>query len=271
MCLLVLRWTVLIFATFSQSVAAQQITVRGQVVDSVGRPVSRAQIRLYTNTTPLLRSARPVRNDGTFEVLLPGSFSGTHVRCEVAAPGYEPVRETAPVLGSPNISCGRILLRRLPGLRLGSVVVSESADRRFARIDVEIHNAGSRRHEVVGVRLLGTARRQTECLDLSPGVTYTIFNGGNLNVVRVEDHALNRADSVRITGAVDFLPCDQIRLDVTIPTSFSMNAGESLKVRFQLPQRLRQRPDAPFRRYNLQAWEQIQIRLLLPDGSYIEG
>lgn len=211
----------------------------------------------------------------------------SNIYCTFSAPGYAPYDLT----GVPNrgqVTFATIELVPLLTLSAGPLNVLRSADRKYTVLDTLIHNESGKAIQVTELHLNGTARAQTTCLDPRPSIIYRVKD--NLRVSRnnmVADDAGATIESpnsneknagywkddaeVNVSGSIERQGCNQARITLTFPYSFSIDKGEAPKIRVAVPQVLHEYAQTGPQSLDLSHWERLDIVFVLGDGSYVSA
>lgn len=259
--------------------APREVVITGIILSSTGEVILGAQVAVLAGDTRLTPIPQPVSLLGKFEVRL-SDFSGSHVSCEFSAAGFITHRRTVVVNGA-NANAGTVQLARLKGLSLGSPSLTSTGGGKMHIMDVFVHNQSAMEVEIKRLELVGTARKRTKCIDYSPAISFTISDrmairrdsqdGGQASVL-VEVPPSNWKEQVDARGSLEKLPCDQLRLQLSLNVALQIRSGAREKLRVAIPSVFKpgdQAAQAP--PVNLQTWEQLLLRLKLSDGSSVEA
>jgi hypothetical protein len=215
------------------SAAGKATRVVGKVVDGTGAPVRTAQLRIRGSRSSAMVV---VALNGTFESVLESEEKSVTV--DITAPGFEKRNRTL-VVTDGTADAGTVSMVPSKGLSLSGFTVSRSGDGSRNHLDVFVQNDSSRPMAVLSVRVRGMRRNDTECLDATPGLQFSITDQLWDGKVAAAIKAAEATDSVAATGEFHQLGCGQQRIDMTMPYSFSLDPGERTKVRIAIPSALR--------------------------------
>jgi len=241
------------------------VRVVGKVVDDSGRPIRTAQVRVRGSRS---LGTAPVEADGRFNLSLGGTEDV--VSLDVTAGGYEKRSRKVPVTNGVA-DAGTLTMKAAKGLSLSSLTVTLSGDGKENHIDVFVANAGDKRAEIVSLRLQARRRPETECLDATPGILFSIHDQLLAGHVAASMTAAagggGTPDSVQATGQFITLGCGQRHIDLTLPYSISMEPGEHTKLRVAIPSSLKTSDKASPVQARLDEFAVVSLTLHPASGS----
>jgi hypothetical protein len=257
---------------FQGSALAQDITVSGTVIDqTTGEAIPTAKVRIYSNSGHLTKGPEPVSLNGEFRIIL-SSYQGGTVKCEISETNYVKRRITLPINGA-RADAGTIKMERNPAITLSYLSLSRSANGQNQFLDTIATNEASSALTVNSVRLLGSARKTTECADTTPGVIFEITDTGEAtgqSTASIGVPEKSFKDNIAIDGQLTFLGCGQIRMDFRIPWQVSISPHENLKLRVTLPRQVKQKTGGDRKLLELEKWEALAFRVQLENGRGFE-
>ena len=252
---------------------AQDVTISGRVIaEDTGEPIPIAKVWVYGSAGQFAKGPEAVTLGGEFQVTL-NSYRGGAVRCEISAePIYEKRRITLPV-SNGRADAGQVKMTRTRTLKLSLASLSRSADGRQQFLDVIATNESSQAITASTVRLVGSAKKQTNCADATPGVIFEIQDAGegagrSSATITVPERSFR--DHIAIDGQLTFLGCSQVRMDFSIPWKVQIAPSESIKLRVTLPRRVRQKAGPDVKLLELEKWEVVVFRIQLEKGRLVE-
>jgi hypothetical protein len=143
------------------------------------------------------------------------------------------------VVANGTADAGTITMTGAKGLAATAFVVSQSADEKRTQLDVFVQNDGTQPVAVTSVRVQGMRKKETTCLDSTPGLQFIIVDQLWAGRVAAQIEQAKAADSVSANGNFLQLGCDQQQIDITVPYPFSLDPGERTKLRVAVPSVLR--------------------------------
>jgi hypothetical protein len=247
--------------------ATVPVVVIGQVEDESGRPIATATVRLLSADVPLGLAPEAVDFAGRFQVIHDVD-SLDRLTCEIQAPGFESqVRNIVPAQGKGDL--GELRLKRRLTLQVDALALNSTADDKFSILDLLLENKAKQNMGIVEETLRGTAKGQTNCADESPTVEVDL--GDKLSQAQIKERSSGFADDFAVNGRVDFLPCQQTRIDLHIRSLISFKSGETIRLRLAIPQVLKSGANQESRRIALSDWTSLNLTLALSDHSTIEA
>jgi hypothetical protein len=264
---------VVMLINFYAATLAQEVTVSGRVIDmDTGEPIPIAKVWVYGSAGQLAKGPEAVSLGGEFEIVL-NSYRGGAVRCEISAePIYEKRRITLPITNG-RADAGQVKMTRTRTLKLSLASLSRSANGRQQFLDVIATNESSRAITASAVRLVGSAKKQTNCADTTPGVIFEIQDigeGGGKSSATITIPERSFRDQIAIDGQLTFLGCSQVRMDFSIPWKVQIAPNESMKLRVTLPRRVKQKTGPDSKLLELEKWEVVLFRVQLESGRFVE-
>ncbi|MEK6334650.1 MAG: hypothetical protein AABM67_06845 [Acidobacteriota bacterium] len=251
----------------------QDVTVSGTVVDqTTGAAIPTAKVRVYDNAGHPIKGPEPVGLNGEFRLIL-SSYQGGAVRCEISETNYLKRRITLPISGG-RANAGTVRMVANPAIQLSSLTFSRSANGQAQFLDIIATNEAANSLTVSSVRLVGSARKHTECADTTPGVIFEITDTGEASghsTAVINAPGKSFTDNIAINGRLTVLGCGQIRMDFQIPWKVSISPHESLKLRVTLPRQMKQRTGGEKKLLELEKWEALTLRVQLENGRTIES
>jgi len=181
-----------------------------------------------------------------------------------------------------------VRLEPLPGLSVQAVAyipptppsVGQPGVHDSGHVDFILRNMAAVRVTVARLRVLGRRKAKTDCHDV-PGLhdyVFTIRNDlalkpGVTNDLSIDVASSKGADRAKLVavGRMEFLPCDQADLKVTVTYPFSIDAAGEKKIRLTIPL-LPRRPlgpglpqELPNASTDLREWQSLSIEVELDD------
>jgi hypothetical protein len=259
---------ILLFVITPVSIYSQDVRVVGTVVATNGQPISNATITLLSGGIRI-KDKEPILNG---QINLSIKAGGVSLSCIIEAPEFQSRRLNLDIING-NANAGKIALRPIPGLLLSKISHLYGSDRNQESVEVEVTNETNRPIVLTRVRLVGTRKERTDCYDPStPEITFRFEDGirlsrgssqgTNLTVITRESARQFFVPKAR----VEFLKCDQIRLDLTIDYLFTLDSQRPEKIALVLPLVLEKGRGPRRVPLGLDSWDKL-VLYLVQDGG----
>ena len=212
--------------------------------------------------------------------------AATYLRARIESPHHQKRELNVDVIKG-IADMGTVTLKNLPGILLSRLHYFPPGDLDITSgsFDIFVTNETSKEILIDSMKFVGTRKKKTDCGDL-PGLhdyVFLIRNGMQVGSNSKSDlildvHAAAGTDSVvAALGEIEYLPCDQARLSLTVNYPWSARPGDS-RVRFILPlmpRRPIQPNEAPvYTSTDFREWDKTVLKVKLDDGreySNIDG
>ena len=241
-------------------------TVSGKIRDSRDAPIPSASVMVFSLARPLLLIPEPVHPDGSFSIKFDATRNAP-LRCEISAPGFMSETRNFELSEDMQQSLGTIVLKTAAVLKIREATRIVSGALQEIYLDFFLINAAENDIEVNGIHITGTARGETSCLDFTPALNLDITQlvaGGKITAVSIHDNQTQQTDTVSAKGGAELLPCQQCRLDITVPMLFRLAGHEERKIRIVLPRHVAQKSREC---RALEDWAAMGIHVLTANGD----
>lgn len=220
---------------------AATVRVTGTVESEYGQRLSQATV---TISIPGYRVSGPHpsvlgRIDFALEV-----GKATYLRARIESPHYDDKELNVDVIrGVAHL--GAIILKSLPSIKLSHLYYfpPRDLDATSGSFDIFVTNETKKALRIDSMSLVGTKRKKTDCGNL-PGLHDYVFTVRNEIQVQMDTEsdltidvqagAAKDPGIVAASGEIEYLPCDQARVSLTVTYPWTAKPGES-KVRITLP------------------------------------
>ena len=170
--------------------------------------------------------------------------AATYLRARIESPHYQK-RELNVNVVRGIAHLGTVTLKGLPSIKLSRLYYfpPRDLDGTSGSFDIYVKNETKKALRIDSMSLIGTKKKKTDCADLS-GLHDYVFSIRNEMQVQNDDEsdllidvqagAAIDAAIVAASGEIEYLPCDQARVSLTVTYPWTAKPGDS-KVRITLP------------------------------------
>lgn len=242
--------------TVSQNI---DVTARVFSVNGASIPNARIQVRYKghkLNELPLLSDFKGHVNGKV------KSEIGRVIEFEFSARKHKTKLISAHVV-SQTVELGKIELEKAAALQVDKPVHSIAIDDKSQSLEFLVKNPANETTSIRQIKVTGQKRKKTGCLTGAPSYLVTISKqeGQNSWMARSENRKEGWSDNTKVSGTLEVLPCQQMRIDFRFP-ALIIFAGESEeKLRIQFP-RLMFSPDGERHVVNIEDWDAVRVALI---------